>query len=179
MRARYTSQVNPRIKTLPQMMQLDKRDMKTMTTAVDVLFVKNEARLFSTEGASGGGEWPALSPNYAAAKARTHPGRKIMQRTGRLRRSLTQRRNPQHVAQSALKPRATITVGTRDRTAAFHIRGARKNPRVPERDTLQHTREQLRSYQDKAADYIVNVKLERVRKVLAAAWRVRRAARRA
>lgn len=42
---------------------------------------------FATEGELVGG-WPDLSPAYAAWKARHFPGRKIMERTGRLRESL-------------------------------------------------------------------------------------------
>lgn len=43
---------------------------------------------FDREGAAVGG-WKPLSPAYAAWKARHYPGRKILERTLRLRRSLT------------------------------------------------------------------------------------------
>ncbi len=164
MQAKFTSTVNPRIRTLPQLMKLDQRDMGTMLGIVDLEFTRNEKRLFSTEGTSGGRAWKPLSTAYARAKARAFPGRKIMQRTGKLRQGLTQQSHADHVKFTKLKPRATITVGTDNQVAAFHI---------PARDTLQHTPRQERKYYALVSDYLVNVKLARVKRVLAA-WKGRR-----
>lgn len=52
-------------------------------------FLRAERRQFSSEGGYGSGGWPALSPAYAAWKQRHYPGRKILERTGALKASLT------------------------------------------------------------------------------------------
>lgn len=54
-------------------------------------FARAESRQFSSQGAYGSGGWPALSPAYAAWKARHFPGKPILQRTGELAESLTSR----------------------------------------------------------------------------------------
>ncbi len=69
-----TVKKNPRIKDLPQMLQLDAADMRRLTLALDRQFVKNEKRLFASEGASGGGRWAPLSPDYAERKTRMLKG---------------------------------------------------------------------------------------------------------
>lgn len=50
-----------------------------------------EIRQFDSEGGYGSGGWPALSPAYAAWKAKHYPGAPILVRTGALREDLTQR----------------------------------------------------------------------------------------
>lgn len=54
-------------------------------------FAKAEARQFRSEGSYGSGGWAPLSPRYAAWKQRHYPGRRILERTGDLKRSLTDR----------------------------------------------------------------------------------------
>ena len=54
-------------------------------------FVALERRQFDSEGAYGSGGWPALSPDYAAWKARYFPGKSILRRTDALYDSLTRR----------------------------------------------------------------------------------------
>jgi phage gpG-like protein len=170
-KAKITSEVNPRLKTLHQAMQLDRREMDTMKDWIDTEFTQYEKRLFSTEGAAGGSRWPALSPAYAKAKQRRFPGRKIMQRSGKLRRSLVNKRDAAHVAKALLKPRRAIEVGTRNETAAFHISGsALKNPRVPHRDVMQYGPRQAARYAKAITTYLKDIKLPRVEKILAA-WK--------
>lgn len=50
-----------------------------------------EARQFDSEGKYGSGGWVALSPAYGAWKARHYPGKPILEATGLLRESLTER----------------------------------------------------------------------------------------
>lgn len=50
-----------------------------------------QAREFATEGRETRGGWAALSPDYRQRKARTHPGKPILERDGDLKRSLTRR----------------------------------------------------------------------------------------
>lgn len=54
------------------------------------LIRNHHRRTFDSEGAATGPRqrWAPLSPAYAARKAREYPGRKILERTGALRRSL-------------------------------------------------------------------------------------------
>ncbi len=54
-------------------------------------FVASQRRQFSTEGGHASGGWPALSPDYAAWKAKHFPGKGILERTGALKASLTRR----------------------------------------------------------------------------------------
>lgn len=63
-----TVQKNPRIRRMPEMSQLKADDMKRLTLKLDKQFVKNEAKLFRTEGGSGGSKWAALNPEYAKRK---------------------------------------------------------------------------------------------------------------
>ena len=58
-------------------------------------FVANRAReVFSTEGY---GTWAPLDPAYAAAKAETHPGRGVLQRTGTYLAAATEVEHPGNV----------------------------------------------------------------------------------
>lgn len=53
-------------------------------------FYAHMREVFATEGgATAGGRWTGLAPDYAAWKAQFYPGQGILQRTGRLRESLT------------------------------------------------------------------------------------------
>lgn len=54
-------------------------------------FASINRRQFDSEGAYGSGGWQALSPRYAAWKARAYPGKPILQREGDLVESLTRR----------------------------------------------------------------------------------------
>ena len=54
-------------------------------------FAVAEGRQFASEGGYGSGGWTPLSPVYAAWKARSYPGKRILQRTGALFDSLTRR----------------------------------------------------------------------------------------
>lgn len=42
---------------------------------------------FSSQGGVFGGQWPRLSPAYAARKAKEYPGRPILVKTGKMQRS--------------------------------------------------------------------------------------------
>jgi hypothetical protein len=97
-----------------------------------------------------------------------------MTRKGKLRKGLGGRNHPDHIATYRLKPSAVITVGTRNPVAAYHIRPGTNqtnplyNPRLPNRDTLQQTRQQEARYHDLIQSYLVDVKLDRVRRILSA-----------
>ena len=81
--------------------------------------------LFDNEGRIGQFQsWVPLSPRYAAVKARTHPGRGILERTGALRRSLTQTPNVQ-IARHEMQYSTSIPY------AVYHEHGAGFLPERP------------------------------------------------
>jgi hypothetical protein len=171
MRARFTVSTPPRIRSVADAFALSKADMDTLVDAADVQFTRNEKRLFSTEGSSGGDKWPPLKRPRSPKKYRR---KKIMQRTGVLRKSLVNRNDPLHVAFGVLKPRAAITLGTNDTKAAYHIDASPlKNPNLPQRDTLQQTERQENRYLKIYADYFREVKLPQIARLLQASRRVR------
>ena len=86
-------------------------------------FASIERRQFATEGAYGSGGWPALSPRYAAGKARAYPGKPILERDGDLKRSLTVR----PVGVEVLTP-GSMTVGSGIDYGRFHQAGAGNLP---------------------------------------------------
>lgn len=66
------------------------RDFRPLwPTALDIMF-EHEAKLFSTEGASGDeGKWAPLTKRYAEIKGLLFPGRKLLNLTGKLVRQLS------------------------------------------------------------------------------------------
>ena len=90
-------------------------------------FLKVEARLFGSEGASGGEKWAPLSPAYAEWKEKHYPGKPILEREGDLMRSLVER-NSDHIER--ISP-DQLVLGTRDPKAMFHQRGTRIMPARP------------------------------------------------
>jgi phage gpG-like protein len=82
---------------------------------------KQNEQSFKTEGrASYGAPWHPLSPAYAAAKRKTHPGRKILVRSGSLRRSLTQQDSHRIVRLGS----GVLELGTNHPLAAVHQAGS-------------------------------------------------------
>lgn len=76
------------------------------------VFLKAEERLFNTQGGSGGRRWAPL----ASSTRRYKRGGRINERTGELRRSLTQARHPMHVFRVSPD---SIEMGTRLRYAKY------------------------------------------------------------
>lgn len=66
-------------------------DMRPVWGDLANLFAKQNREQFDTQGARGAGGWAALSPAYAAWKARAYPGKTILRRTDALYESLTAR----------------------------------------------------------------------------------------
>jgi len=167
MEATFHAEVNPRIKKLTDLFDLNMQDMRSIKTMVDIEFVKKERKLFATEGASGGAKWKPLSPAYAKRKKRKKPGRKILAYEGDLRRGLTGRRHADHVARYSLtKTRAVVTVGTKNPIASYHAPGYLHNPQLPVRDPIQLTRRQELDYTKIVRRYFVEVKMDRAVRAL-------------
>lgn len=91
------------------------------TPAWDVIatsFARAERRQFRSEGGYASGGWRPLSPAYAAWKARHYPGRLILERTGALKRSLTER----PLGVEVLLPRRMV-IGSDVDYGRYHQRG--------------------------------------------------------
>jgi len=101
---------------------------------------------FETEGAQGGAAWAPLSGAYSAWKVRTYPGKPILERTGDLKRSLTERDAPGAVFRP--EPRQ-LTMGSDVPYAVYHQKGTGKMPARPEIElTEKWKREVMRNLQD-------------------------------
>src|SRR5262249_1635778 len=87
-------------------------------------FHQVEAAQFGSQGSAGpSGAWAALSPEYAAWKAR-HGGGGILQFTRRMMESLTGEGGESIVD---IEP-MSLRLGTRNRVAGYHQRGTRRMP---------------------------------------------------
>jgi hypothetical protein len=165
------SRLSRDIKQLHELVEISGNDAAKIIRGFDARFRANEKALFASEGSSGGGKWQALSSRYAKRKTRWRRtghsvnihrgargkvvGRKIMQLTGRGRKSLATK-NSDHIAGS-VRQRWSVRfyVGSRVRYLAYHIDPAKAggqnpvwNPRMSHRDTLQHTAAQIAGYYD-------------------------------
>lgn len=75
---------------------------------------------FETEGRATGEAWAPLSANYERWKRKHYPGRKILERTGRLRAALTDRRAEGAIFDSN---KDQLTIGVHTPYAIFHQLG--------------------------------------------------------
>lgn len=75
---------------------------------------------FETEGEATGQRWANLSPAYEQWKLKHYPGRKILERTGALKSSLTDRGDPGMIFDSE---QDSLTLGTSVPYAIFHQLG--------------------------------------------------------
>lgn len=104
-------------------------DLRPFWPRVVPLFIGWMARQFESEGTYlNGRRWAALSPEYRARKAVTHPSRTILIRDRDLRQAASR---PHRFA----RPR-TLTLTIRDPKAGFHQSGT---PRMPARPLLPDT----------------------------------------
>ena len=101
-------------------------------------FARIEARQFKSEGAYGSGGWPALSPRYAAWKAKHYPGKPILERTGELKDSLTRR----PLGIEVLTP-SSMTVGSGIDYGRFHQAGG---GRLPQRRPVELPESERRTW---------------------------------
>ena len=88
------------------------------------LFHNVESSQFSEEGSAGrSGAWPQLTPRYAAWKQKHWPGRKILQRTGTLRRSLATLNAPGSIEDASSS--FCLVLGTFVPYAIYHQQGTK------------------------------------------------------
>lgn len=101
-------------------------DVQPALEAMASAFAKAEAEQFSTEGQKASGGWAALSPGYAIWKERNFPGKPILERTGELKKSLTQRPFGVEVISTM-----AMEIGTRLPYAVRHQQGGTHLPKRP------------------------------------------------
>jgi len=113
-------------------------DASALWDALADRFAAMERRQFDSEGAYGSGGWQALSPAYAAWKARLYPGKPILERTGDLRESLTQR--PFGI--EVITPQS-LTVGSGIDYGRYHQSGG---PNLPQRRPVEFPESERRHW---------------------------------
>ena len=86
-------------------------------------FVEMQERQFGSEGTRGGAKWADLKPRYKAWKDKHYPGRKILERTGALSRSLSNDADPEHI--KFVSPKQA-RFGTTVDYAIYHQHGTRR-----------------------------------------------------
>ena len=101
-------------------------DLRPVWDHVERVMFEIEDAQFKSEGSRGGlGKWQPLSRAYAAQKEKTHPGKPILERTGRLMRSLTGKTGDTLL----VKEKDEFGFGTAVPYAPFHQRGGGKLPK--------------------------------------------------
>ncbi len=103
----------------------------------DVLFT-SETKQFQTEGKFASGGWAPLSPRYARWKAKHYPGRGILERTRRLKRSLTRR--PFGIERIRANE---MEIGTDVPYATYHQHGGTNLPQRRPLELREATRNQM------------------------------------
>jgi len=115
------------------LVRLERRHDSILRDVADDLhsvFLGAERRLFSTQGASGGRRWQPLKTSTRRQKVARGYGSRINERTGDLKRSLTQARDPMHLYR-VLADR--ILMGTRVRYAG-HVHAQRPIIQITQAD---------------------------------------------
>ena len=128
--------------------------------AIAAEFYKIEKETFSAEGGPSG-KWKALSPAYAAIKAKKYGNVPILTATGQMMKSLTSR----GAANSVMQQTATeMTIGTSDPKAGYHQRGNRRLPQRKVIDFDDARKERLNKVAErKIKQLIANAKLRSAR----------------
>lgn len=97
-------------------------------------FRRRQHSVFAGEGAfEGRSRWQELSPRYREWKEIRYPGRGILERTQRMRLSLTDKTHPDHVEEAT---QLELAIGTRVSYAIYHQRGGAK---LPQRKVIELT----------------------------------------
>lgn len=114
------------------------QDLKTVVLVrLGQIHRRQEEIRFASEGLDGpDGKWPKLSEQYAYYKRTEYPGRKILVRTGSMKKKFINAKNPDYV-QRYIKP--VMQFGARSVVAAFHFTGTR---RMPKRDPVSKSEAQ-------------------------------------
>lgn len=103
------------------------KDLRPVWDEIVPVFFEIEKRQFGTEGGAGRtGKWKPLTANYARWKAVQFPGAPILQRTGRLMRSLTGKTSDTVIE----KKEQEFAIGSRVPYGKYHQTGTRARPPI-------------------------------------------------
>lgn len=140
---------------------LDLRKLGTWDT-VATEFRKIEKEIFGSEGAQGAsGKWEPLSVPYAARKTKKWGSVPILQASGRLYKSLTQRGGPDAVYETAPQE---MTIGTKVPYAGYHQTGTnRMQQRKPVDLTDAHVDRLAKSISQKVRQLAANARLQELK----------------
>ena len=114
-------------------------------------FYAMEMDQFKSEGEGGGEKWAPLSPEYAGYKEAHFPGKPILERTGDLKRSLTDGNDVNAVR---IEERKTLTLGSRLPYALYHQTGTAS---MPERQEIQFVEVVKRTMMSHIHAYLVQI----------------------
>lgn len=123
------------------------QDMRPVWDEITDQFVDHETRQFATEGRAGSGGWVPLSPRYAAWKAANYPGKGILERTGALKESLTQRPLPVEVLDEK-----SMLIGSDSEYGGYHQAG----DGVPQRRPVELTEYRRREWVKLMQQHVMN-----------------------
>lgn len=115
------------VRTLMSRMLQSVNDLTPAWPAVEVEFRAIEREQFESEGGAGQIAWPSLSNRYKAWKEVHFPGKKILERTGALKGSLTGRGSGSFVEATPRK----LTIGSSIPYGRFHQQGEGVPQRPP------------------------------------------------
>lgn len=118
------------------------RDMRPAWDALRDRFVAYEADWFDSEGR---GDWPPLSRDYAAWKARHYPGKPILRRDDTLYDSVTR-------PDIDVREPAFAVFGTGDPVAVYHQRGT---DRMPARRVIDLDEDERRQWVKTVQAYLI------------------------
>ena len=121
-------------------MGADIDDLTEVFQDISTSFYAHMKEVFAREGAVGSRQvWAPLSSRYRAWKERRYPGRKILELTGSLKRSLTEENNPLGIREIG---KDEMVIGTRVSYAVKHQVGyAGPFQRLPQRKIIELTEE--------------------------------------
>lgn len=102
-------------------------DLTPAFEAIADNFYEGEREMFASEGGGAGG-WAALKPEYAKWKSANYPGKGILQRTGLLMESLTDRSGPGSIFELAPM---RLAMGSGLKHGGYHQTGTSKMPARP------------------------------------------------
>ena len=126
--------VNPRLRTLSEALELRKEDVEAALDVADSVYRDQEKTIFSSEGSSGGESWTPLSPNYEKWKKKAFPGRKILALSGAMRTAFSSS-GAGHIAYVFKSSSWRIVMGaTGPAYWKYHAEGGFVRGRPPKRD---------------------------------------------
>lgn len=174
MNATVNVRMNPRLRELHQLAELDVPAVEAATRKLDDVFRRQQREAFRTEGASNTGErWAPWKPRYGAWRRRlqgevlavqkreqaaglrrgkkgpTRPVLKILQLTGDMMRAFTSK-GGDHIADAVkIGGKWLVRLGARSAYARYHEEGT---PNMAQRSILGRTDEQVRELYSAASE---------------------------